>query len=329
MRVTLSDLKASRFPESLNLPPSDSRIVQFANDATRRLLPLGRWWGTLGKYAISADKGMITLPRQIASIEAVAINHSPVPVHDRIYEFLANGYGTRDDTNLQGISEAQYRGHYPINIDVSGTDKKLQWVCDLPDDVGKPVTTYGLDATGNWIRTKVGGVWQDGETVTLVQTPGTLSTNVFSKVTDIQLPSDMDGQSWLYTNSTDDGSSSLIGQYEYYETRPSFSRWLFPSLVAATSASPVLVEVLAKLEFLPVRNDSDYLLLGNTIALTFGAMAAQADEEGRWADSNTLMVKAVAQLNAELDHYLGAGRRIGMTVVGASVGEAETLPNLM
>lgn len=328
-RTTFSDVQASRIPESLNIGPNDPRLYKYVNEATNRLLKAGKWWGTYARYRLCATAGLITFPKQIATIEAVALCGQPIPVHDMWYEFLANGWGTRRETC--GPVECDYRGRYPTFSDIIGTDKKVRALCDVATDVGKTVLVLGYDTNGNWIRTTQGGVILDGEVITFAQSPGTNSTNLFSVVTDLQPPSNMDGQWWLYEYNTTDTTQRLIGQYNYDDLRPSFARYLFPSLRNCTNnaCAATLVEAICKLDFIPVKRPTDYLLIGDINALKFGCMAVKAAEENRYTDDTTLMNKAVLELDNELDHQLGAGRRIGVNVMGLNIGQVDPIPTLI
>jgi hypothetical protein len=336
MRTTLAQVKASRIPESLNIPPSDSRLVQFINEATQRLLHRGHWWGTVAKYTISTRSGIITLPPQIATIEAAAVSNVPVTVRDFWYEFIANGYGTIDESSPSGLNQAVYRGSYCTFSDIAGLNKKLLAICDLASDVGKTVLLLGYDEEGNWIRTTQSGVVADGEVVTLAQTPGTLSTKKFASITDIQAPSDLDGQWWLYEYDTDAATQRLIGQYQYWETHPSYPGYFFPSI----GNTATTVEILGKLAFIPVSNDTDYLIIGNLAALKLACMSLKAEEEHNWQEADYLMngrpmadgvrrFGAIQELDAELGHYLGDGRKPAINLVGSGVGSADPVETIL
>ena len=319
MRVTLADVKASRIPESVNCPPADGRVVQYVNEAAERLLKKGHWWGTTAKYCISASSGMVTLPRQIATIEKIAIANQPAPVRDFWYEWLENGWGTRDENS--GATEALFRARYPVFSDIIPADKKVNLICDLASDAGKEILVLGYDDLGNWIRTTQDGVVADGEVITLALTPGTLSTNKFASVTDIQAPSDLDGQWWLYEYDTTTDTQRLIGNYQYDEVRPSYARYWIPSI--GTTAT--LVEALVKLDFVPVRVDTDYVLIGNIPALKLMCMAIKAEEDKDYQTSLLLEAKAIAELNSELAHYLGDGRTPSIHITGSSIGQNDPI----
>jgi hypothetical protein len=319
MRITLADIKASRIPESVNCPPSDSRIIHYVNEAVERLIKKGHWWGTTAKYSLYASSGLITLPRQIATIEKIAVSHHPIPVRDFWYEWLDNGWGTRDDTS--GTNECLFQRRVPLFSDFVPDNKKANVICDLSSDLGKPVLVLGYDDIGNWIRTVQDGVMADGEVVLLAQTPGTLSSNKFSVVSDIQAPDDLEGQWWMYEYDTVRLTQRLVGNFQYDEVRPSYARYFVPSI----GTDAVLVEVLAKLDFIPVRVNTDYVLLGNIPALKLMCMAIKAEEDKQYTEAMMLEAKALRELNAELDHYLGDGRTSSIHVVGSSIGENDPI----
>lgn len=342
MRITLADVKASRIPIAIGVCATDQRFIDIVNEAQQRLLTKGLWYGTYGKFRICASDGCITLPPQIASIERVAISSVAVPVHDEWFEFLDNGYGTRNSGSCSdgncgsGIEEALYRGRFCTFKDIIPTGKKLNFVCDMATDVGKQVLALGYDDNGNWIRTSQSGTIKDGELITFAQSAGTNSTNNFSCVTDIQLPSNMDGQSWLYEYKVSDTTRRLIGKYEYFETRPHYARYYFPSICSSSSGScsQTSVEIIGKMEFIPVETDTDYMIIGNIPALKamcVGIVNAEKEPDAirKVAILKAAIKDATDELNNELSHYLGEGRDIGVNLVGSSVYHDNPIEALM
>lgn len=338
MRVTYGDLKASRIPKAAGICATDARLLAWTNEAQHRLLMKGKWWGTCPKIRICATNSCLTLPPQVATIEAVALDGRPIPIRDQWWEFLDNGAGIRGKDSC--MSEAVARGHYCTFADVNtadGVDKKLQIACDLFTDVGKTVLLLGYDENGNWIRTLQSGVYMDGEVVTLAQAPGTLSTKKYTVLSDIQLPDNMDGQTWLWEYNTSDTTLRMIGHYQYFETRPSYARYFFPSIKCPSSSSgcgTVSVEAIVKLEFVPVKQDTDYLIIQNLPALK-EMIVGLKDAENEPVATNKLTIlttavtSAMAILDDELSHYLGDGRTIGIQLVGSSIGQVDPVLNMI
>ncbi len=345
MRRTLKDAKDSRIAEALCICPTDPAFIQYVNEAQEMLLHRGRFWGTVGRWNICVSDGCITLPATLDTIERAAVCHSPVRVRDMWYEFLDNGWGTESQgpgcASCGGAfgcgcsGGAKYRGNFPSFSDIAGTNKKLNLICDLSEDVGKEVLVLGYDQNNNWIRTDQDGVIKDGELVALAQSPGTLTTKFFSSLTDLQPPDDLDGQWWLYEYNTDDTTQRMIGQYQYWETRPSYKRYLFSGICNPTSngdgdCNKTLVEVLAKLAFVPVKVDTDYLVIGNLKALKEACLAVKFGEPPSDIQrSEACLARAIRELDLELGHQLGAGRQIGINVSGGNIGYAVPVPAFM
>jgi len=374
MLITLNDVYNSRIPSSAGLCAPDSRLTAWINEAQMRLLTKGIWYGTYGKYRIAAYNSILALPPQLATIEAVAVNHVPVPIHDTWFEFLENGFGTRSPSTLGsaggsaiggtpgvcGIPEADFRGSFPTfrDLTLNSNPKKVVVVCDLAADVAAAIkmTVLGYDQNGNWIRTLQGAVYADGEVISLAQSPGTTSVNTFSSITGIQFSAQRSGQCWLYELDTVTNVQTLTGWYQWFETNPSYGRWFFPGipgpqtgctppanaaqnwtqteiLSPAQPCNPCLVEVVGKKAFIPVALPGDYLIIGNIPALKLEIQSIKKQEDAvSAADMNEARMfetQAIMELDSELDHYLGSGRRMGMNIQGPMLADGCAIPTLI
>ena len=342
MRRTVADAQASNIQFDIGICGTDERFIPLLNEAIERLVIEGKWHGTLARYRFCAIDGCITLPPQVASIEALAVCGFPSKVRTMLYEFLENGWGIQSSTVSVGTSGsccggqvagcgvpgAIFRGRFPTFGDITGTDKRLQLVCDRTTDVNKPVLCLGYDENLNWIRTVQNGVMSDGEVVLLSQSPGTQSVNKFSSVSDLQPPDNLDGQWWLYELSTTTAAQRLIGQYEYFVTRPNMARYFFPSILQGSNSNgncvQTLVDAAVKLDFIPVKNPTDYLLISSFPALTEMMSAiVKSRNEGDSLKRNQIIMAgtevAKKLLNAELDHYQGSGAQIGLNIIGVNL----------
>lgn len=345
-RINLADIKASRIPKALGVCADDARLIEFINEAQERLLSKGLWYGSFGRFRICVDGGCITLPPQLATLESVALCGMPVSVRDEWFEFLDNGMGMRGTENTGcGCSssssssgatitgpgccgeEALKRGYACTYKDIIPTGKKVNLVCDLATDVGKEVLVLGYDDNGNWIRTDQGGTIKDGEIILLAQSAGTTSTSYFSSVNDIQLPDDMDGQSWIYEYDVSAATRRLIGKYEYFETRPHYARYFLPGVrpqsCGEDSCCQTAVDVMGKMEYIPVKVDTDYLIISCIPALKEMAVAvSQAEKAPDPITKNQIILSgetmAIRELDAQLRHYRG-NVQTGINIVGSSI----------
>lgn len=335
MRTTLGDIRyKTRIPDALVLCASKRSLKDYVNEAQEILLMHGLWWGTYTRWTICAINGCLTLPPQLASVERAAVCHNVIPVHDLWFDFLDNGWGTGgSDTgcgvngNCGGAPGMNYKGNFPSFDDIRGVNKQLNVICDLASDVGKEVTLLGYDENNNWIRTEQGGEFLDGEVVVLAQSNGTLTTKLFSSLTDVKPPDDLDGQWWLYEFNTGDSTKRMIGQYQYWEKRPSYPRYQIPGLCSGATEDgdcrKTLVEVLAKLEFIPVEKDSDYLIIGNRTALKEACLSVKAAEPPADIPKSEMHLRrALRALDLELNVHLGSGRQIGINFQGTGMNAA-------
>jgi hypothetical protein len=87
---------------------------------------------------------------------------------------------------------------------------------------------------------------------------------------------------WMY--SWNGATNTLIGQYHSWETRPNYRRYMIPILPNQTQSVP-FVDIVGKLEFIPVRVATDYLSIGNIQAVILGAMSVRASEEHLFAEA--------------------------------------------
>jgi len=334
-RTTLKFIRyQTRTPIVLSLCRDDPRVADFVNEAQMLLLDFGMWFGTLAKFRVCAYNGCLTLPAQIASIERIAVCHQPIPVHDILWEFLDHGFGTagQEGSGCSGNcgvgTGANYVGNFPSFDDIRGLNKKLNVTCDLPSDVGKLVLLLGYDENLNWIRTEQNGTIEDGELVALAQSAGTDSTHLFSSLTGVQLPDDRDGQTWLYEKNTDDNVRRLIGRYENWEENPSYPRYRVNGVpsrqtidINDSGCRKTLIEVVAKLEFIPVKKDNDFLVIQNPTAIKEGCMAIKFGEKKEdIRDSESHLSRALRALDKELETHLG-GRQAGANFYGTGYGQ--------
>ena len=125
----------------------------------------------------------------------------------------------------------------------------------------------------------------------------------------------------------------LIGHYQYDETHPSYARYLIPS-INSNASQPTKIEIIGKLDFIPVKNDTDYLGIQNLPALKEMMTALKkAENEPDSVKANQIIAtgQTLAEkiLDQELEHFLGSGRTIGINIVGSSIGQNDPIPNLM
>ena len=332
MRHTLNDALLSRIPSALNLNSIDPRVVQYINDATEDLIQRGHWKGTSDKATVQVTSQLITIPPHFETADQFALCHQPIPIRGQWFEFSPGGWGTINDPSPSRTSpylfarNALRRNNACTFQDIAaGSPTKLTVQCDVAMDVGETVLLLGFDnaSTPNWVRTQQNGVWADGELVMLSQSPGTTTATTFSSLTGIQKPVTA-GQLWI-KQALD---STLIGHLEYWETNPSYARYLIPTLPNTT----VQVDVMGKLAYRPVVNLTDWLIIGNLNALKLACMAKKYEEVGTGeavGKAANYMAGAISLLNNELNHSTGAGEQVTVRWSGMNPASGEPDPVLI
>ena len=187
MKITLGDIKTN-VARLLSMSGTDSRVVGYINEAQERLLYKGKWAGTYARYVITSSNGCITWPRQLETIESVAVDEKPAVVRNEWFEFLESGYGLLDSSDGDSLTLVD-RGEAATFSDIAGKDKKLRLYTTVTLDAGVKVLLLGYDEGGEWIRSldSATNTYHDGEYVTLTSTYVDTINN-FSVVTGAQKP---------------------------------------------------------------------------------------------------------------------------------------------
>jgi hypothetical protein len=310
---------------ALNVVSTDPRATGYINAGTEILLNKGHWFGTCIRYSVNVTNQLFTLPPQFAVAEKLAVCQWPVNIRNFFYEYQDAGWGLENDpsvTNPQTFSsQAKLRGNYPTFKDIV-PGNKIRFQCDVTADVGTPVLVLGLDANGNWVRTMQGGVWADGEAISLSQTPGTTSVTTWSQITGIQMPVTK-GQTWLY--QWDGTTATLLSNYQYWETNPFYQRYLLPTI----ANTPTQIDLIGKVSWYPVVNPTDWLIIGYIEALKLACVGVKRYEENFIAEGDGFFQRAVAMLQEELDHYTGSGGVPSISVQGSNIGDIDVVEQLI
>lgn len=305
------------------MPNCDDRFLTLVNEAIQRLVMReSSWYDLHYRYHITATGGLVTWPREIANVASIAKCCHPIASRDMWFEFLESGFGLRGTcTNTDGTpncgcwDEALDRGVSPLFTDLSGS-YKVKLYCDLASDNTDVVIVKGYDQDGNWVRTLYSGSYIDGERIA-ASTTGTLSTTTFSSITNIIKPVS-DGAFRLYEYDSTDASQSLIGTYQWDETVPMYRRTYVGGICGTDDSARI--DVIAKREFIPARNDNDVLMIGSFPAIKAMAMAIKAEDQNDLTIAAAHEARAFRILDDEAKHYLGSAVKSTMRIDGETWG---------
>lgn len=327
MRLRLIDVRLSLFPDAVGLCQNDEGVASWVNTAQQRLLYAKEasdesWHGTWAEVRLNVgrDAPYITLPREIARLESVAVCDKVVPVNNQFFEYLQFGNGRMQKDWVRRCRNPQ-RAVYERNDQVLFTDLTNApqiigvYTTDSADLGSKRVLIQGLDQNGSPVYTTDGTSQVLGEFVTL-EAPFATTQHTYSKITGIQKDITSGTIQFVQIDPTTSAQVTLLTM-EPGEKTASYRRYFFDNLpcgccpqagVVVTSCPPAQVTAIAKLELIPVVYDTDWLLFQNLEAII---------EEGRSAFYSNVQTVAAQQLaaihhtnairllNGELGHYHG------------------------
>lgn len=332
-RLTVGALKDSFNPGVLGLclPSDNTQYMSWLNEAQSRLLAYGRWWGSIVEAKFCVRNGCLVWPRQVATIEQVAVCNQPITIHNAWYEFTETlariescdscncGTGSNQCNQFLGSCSC---GHFQMRMRAEnraayeltrGANKVLRFYPTHSDDVGKKILVHGYDENRIWVRTVVDGAVTDGEEVTLalpyVDTvttwfPGS-PTAIQKEVTDYRV--------LLYEYDTVDDESRFLSTYEPGEEFPQYRVSFIPgfnrfccnrSNEDCDEEQQVeddddctrrrTVTALVKLAHIKLTSDRDWLLFQNAAAYKEAMLAVKYWEENDFVNGN-LRFYGVAQ----------------------------------
>lgn len=331
MRTTFLQFRLSRIPEAVGTCSSDIvRCASFCNEATSRLLIAGGetgWYGTWQKmvFNVSPSDPYITLPRQVARLINLDVCRFPVRIQNAFYEFLEAGIGLQPGCpSACQVLETYDRGNVPTFRDITaiGNPKLIRVYLTNERDHEHRVLIQGLDQNGSVVRTLDNGIDTEGEYLVL-DDPFTDSAFFYSKITGVQKDLTA-GDVRIYEVDSVTGAQTLISLMEPGETVGWYRRYFINGIcntccgdITSNSCGvPVVpnttqITAMAKLEFVPVVVDTDYLLIGNLPAMKaecFAVRYEESDNEKSLAMAAVKHKQAIQFLNSELVHYVGRER---------------------
>jgi hypothetical protein len=305
MRITLKDARDQIDTSAIGVQSCSAAFVQLLNESIQRLVTgPENFWELTARMAICANKGIITWPRDVASVLSISVCGYPMTVRNQWFEFLESGYGIRGcspcDSNMLdrgiGFTFREIRNGHSLKI-----------VTSVAESSGLEMVFLGYDCQGNWIRTQdADGNWRDGVYAPI---PTATSTPYFGQIQFAQdgiigiIKPITNGTIMLYDYSIPTPSDSIfIGVYDAEETRPSYRRSLLGNI---STDGTTRVDVVYKREFIPVRNDNDFLMIGNIPALSEMMQAVKLSRQNALQLAAGHEGKAFRLLDREAEHYVG------------------------
>lgn len=324
-RLRLYDVRTSRLPGLIGLCATDvPGIANVVNTVQRRLIYAreGRdegWWGTWAEivFNVSRSEPYITLPADIARLEAMDVCDFTIPIQNQFYEYMNFGNGRMPKQSRWAACRDFMRQGYTRNNAVTFTD-----MCDAPQyivayptssqDIGKRTLIQGIDVDENVIYSNDGPSNVEGTFLSFAPPSSSMTSMTLSSITGIQKDITV-GPVRYYQHDPETGEEVLLLTMQPNEQTASYRRYYLNGLPSNCCASPstndlVQVTALAKLELLPVVVDTDYLLIQNLEAIIEEAQSmrySEMDSTSAKQMAEERHVQAIRLLNGELNHYIG------------------------
>lgn len=344
-RLTVAEFKSDfNWPQILNMESSDPRWLQLLNEASQRLLNMAMWMGTTQRYAVCVNNGCLTWPRQFETIIAMDACCGPVTLRSQWHEFLENGPGMARVSGNSGSGQFFHhgfcggmqsydRGTGFVMFDDLTVDSVIRLYPQFAVDVGKTVTIRGLDDDYQPVLTDNGNI--EGEVMTIAS-PFVDSTTIWGKQVFRQVLKQITKghiRAFSYDASLpvppaspgpNDTPLKALAVWEPTETLPDYRRSFIPSLSGcgggcANDDELTAVTVIAKIKFIRLVSDLDFLPIGNGPALTKAMLSVMLAQRGDFTgatramqgdfdpDRRRYVEGAVPILEEELAAYQGDG----------------------
>lgn len=327
---TLGDARdnESGLPQIAGVCASGDAFRNYVNMSTRRLMKRGSWFSTDQVAQFCFDGCDVVFPRWVGTVQGVSLcNSGEIPINNNWGQILGpscswnngvfgnlnfgiGGYGSCP-AGWMGVVD---NGMVPVYSQVSGTTgKQIAYAITRPEDVGKTITLYGTFIGGMPLAEMRDGVWSEGLTITAISAGGTVlpamtpSNNLVAKITSV-VREETAGPTWLYEYGADaNGVVGLrdIGQYQPSEIRPRYRRMKIDGLCAEPSHTDSYgrkirsLRAICHLEFIPVKHDSDFLLISDFDALGLAIQGRILEEAGNSNDAELKYISAIRELNFE------------------------------
>jgi len=318
--TTLLLAKQSRLKRIASACPNSSMFLDLLNDASREMINRGSWWNTTKKIRLCSYAGCLAWPSFVGTVLATNICGRNQPVMGGWYEFMdLAGRDVNPNRHWSSNIAVVDDGVTPVFQNVPcGTPLYVRAYCRRNHDVGKTVTIYGTDYNGQTVMSKwPDGTYREGFVLPLanpyVSTPATLRevTRVSKDVT--EGPIDL-----YYYNPT---TNALLdaAHYSPLEMEP---RYRHSTIGGFGSAGRGLKSILAliKLEFQPVYDDTDVVLIENLDALALAMQSIKLSDANDSDGAEKMMLRAVHTLNLELENKYPLGQ---MPIHVSGFGTAE------
>ncbi len=326
-RPTLSVFRAQFPTEAMGICIDNPLVATYCNAAQERLIsdPLAPDEGWLGGWIMmnlnatpsGCNSAYVTTPREIVRLIVMAVCQTPIHIRNGFYEYLQYGIGLQPRTCASvncgsGELQAFDRGYVPTFRDLLPTPQTIRVYHTDIRDLNRRVLIQGKDQNNQTVLTTDPNTGKSaaGEYIS-IKDPFKDSKNLYTKIDGIQKDETW-GNVQIFQVDPDTGVEAPLSMMEHNEGQANYRRYEVTGLtsgnISCCNGSPLQIKAMGKLDFIPVKNETDYLTIPNVPALIEEALAirlgrmesATAIELSNWHHT-----KALQLLFGQLDHVMG------------------------
>lgn len=294
--LTVADCRAALYTEVDATDVNSPLFLPALNEVVQRFLHSGKWKGQTPFLTIPVNGlNYFSLPRWYVSVLVMAYLRCPIPVFTPFYQFSESGPGVIPDPNLWTGSLQDLGDGWVTQYDIT-TAGTLSLAASSASDAGKIIRLFGLDANGADIYSADGSL---GINVTLTYPAPVVTTQVFSLVNGVQAPNTIVAP-WTLS-VVNSPSNVLLSTYYPGETRPCYRRYQTGQLEDA-------VQLICNRRYIPLRNETDWVIPGNISALRYGLKMLRFENAGQMDFAKDAFDTAIGFLNQEAKSARGGAR---------------------
>lgn len=293
-RLTVADCRTTLYEEVDATDINSTRFLPALNEVVERFINSGKWKGQTPFVTIPVNGlNYFSLPRWYVSVLVMSYLRCPVPVFTPFYQFSESGPGVLPDADAWSGLLLDLGDGFVTQYDIT-TAGTLRLTVSNAADAGKTVRLFGL-YNGVDVYSADGSL---GINVTL----GNLTvdtTQQFSVVSGVQAPSTIVAP-WTLS-VVNSGTPTLLSTYYPGETAPCYRRYQTGELEEA-------VLLICNRRYIPLRNETDWVIPGSISALRYGLKMLAYERAGQLAEASAAFDRALAFLNQEAKSARGGAR---------------------
>lgn len=318
MKLRYANVK-SACAKVLNLNATDSRVLDYVNRATERLLYEGQSVGTTFRYTVCVAERCLVWPREVETILAAWICNRPLTLRGSFYEALENGPGLSSSDGCGPDLTLIDRGHTVTFDWVTTTGYKLAIYADGTEAAGTVLLRY-YDSSGNKVYTTYGASVIEGERLAIPAAGGytTATYEVLPYGLYEVIKPATTRNIRLYAKKISDNSLKPLAYYEPDETIPDYRQSYISELESSSACAVTQVTIEAKKRFIPAINDDSILAIQHADAIRLACQSLKKEEDNLGVESAGYWQLAINCLNAQLRHHRGTGQVDPIRMVGSA-----------